>query len=138
MSLRTFLALLAGFMAGFAAAVSLQSAIDAGARSKAKRSAAEAASISLALEAYRSANGRYPKLGHTSTDLAVALVPGFLRATPSPDIDGQPFRILMDGDVVAVVSTGRNGIVVERGEVIAKGPAFPEIGVHLFRPLASR
>jgi hypothetical protein len=127
MSLRTFLALLAGFALGFGAAMLIVKLLYVAEQSKSVRSAADASTISHALETYRQANGRYPPIVRDVTQLTPALAPTYVRVVPSQDIYGTPYLVLMDGDVPAVISTGKNGFVFERGELIANGPAFPEL-----------
>ena len=134
MSLKTFLALLAGFALGLIAATSIHELLAAGERSKVKRSAADARTISDAIERYRQTNGRYPPIGRDLAQLAPALVPPYLKSLPARDVYGEPYLLLMDGSVPVVVSTGRNGFAFERGEMIAKGPAFPAMAPHPHAP----
>ena len=116
MSWRTLLALLLGLVVGFAASSSIQSLLDAGERSKVKRSAADAIAISRCLEAFRKDNGRYPPLGQSVGQVAGYLEPKYIRHLATKDSYGRPFVVLMDGSAAAVFSTGRNGFVVERGK----------------------
>jgi len=125
MNWRTWLALLIGVVLGFGASVSIQSLLDAGARSKAKRSVADAISISRALEAFRDGNGRYPPLDHDLSKLTKYLVPKYIQTLPARDAYDQPYLVVMDGSVPAIVSTGRNGFAIERGQVVAEGPVLP-------------
>src|SRR5687768_14819909 len=105
-----------GIVVGFAAATVLQSMLDAGARSKAKRTAGDCRSISIALEDYRKANGRYPPLDGNVEHLAPYLVPTYMRVLPKKDMAGQPLLVLMKGSTPAVISTGRYGIVAQSGD----------------------
>ena len=103
----------------------MQSLLDAGEKSKAKRSAADARAISTALEAFHENNGKYPPLDHRGiSQLTTYLVPRYMKGLPATDAYDCPYLFVMDGSVAAIVSTGRNGFVVERAQIVAKGPAL--------------
>lgn len=125
MSLKTLIALLIGITLGFAAAMSIQSLLAAGERSKVKRSAADAFAISRALETFRSPYGCYPPMAHDVGQLAAYLEPTYVRRLPVRDSYDSSYLVVMDGSVAAVVSTGRNGFVIERDKLVGEGPSFP-------------
>src|ERR1700686_4461827 len=125
MSWRTWVALPLGLVLGFATLSSIQSLLVAGERSKVKRSTADAIVISRCLEAFRENNGRYPRLDQTVGQLASYLEPKYIQHLPTKDAYDNPFVVVMDGSVAAIFSTGKNGFVVEREQVTAKGPVFP-------------
>jgi type II secretory pathway pseudopilin PulG len=116
MTAKTFIALVIGFMLGFMVAGALQEMIQAGARSKAMRTLADARTIAAALEDYRRAHGRYPPLNDGIAGLQPYLVPAYLRAFPTRDVYGHPYLLLMHGSRVLVVSTGKDGCAMTGGD----------------------
>lgn len=117
--------LLLGFVLGFASATAIQSLLDAGTRSKSKRTAADCRIISTALESYRMAEGQYPPLDGNVEHLARHLVPRYIKQLPTRDMDNQPYLVVLNGTRATVISTGKYGVAVEAGTVIRK--PFPEI-----------
>ena len=110
--------LLVGVVLGFASATAIESLLDAGARSKAKRKAADCATISTALEHYRTSNGRYPPLDGDIEHLVPYLVPRYVKQLPLRDVSGQPFLVVTNGSRVAVIATGKYAVVAEDGKLI--------------------
>ncbi len=111
------LTLVSGLVVGFFAAIAMQSLLDGFLRSHTKRSIADCRTISSALEAYRSANGRYPPLENGVEGLKAHLVPQHLRVLPERDSFNRPYLVFTNGPTAVVLSTGRYGVVVEGGRV---------------------
>lgn len=116
-----------GLLLGFLAAVMLQNLLTATVRSKAKRTVADARSISLALEKYRQEKGGYPPLDGRTESLSPYLVPTYLRRLPSVDSFGQPYVVCMRGETAAVVAAGQYGAIVEGGEVVSSAGWDPPL-----------
>ena len=117
MKAKLAIALVIGLVAGFFAAIAMQSLLDAFLGSHTKRSIADCRTISTALEAYRTKVGNYPPLEAGVEGLKEHLVPAYLRVLPERDAFDRPYLLLMKGTNVAVVSTGRYGVVVEAGRI---------------------
>jgi len=114
--MKTILAFIIGVALGFTSAVAVQSLLDAGARSKAKRTAADCRTISAALEQYRAVNGHYPPFDGAIEHLKPYLVPRYIRVLPTHDMSGQPLLVVLNGAEAAVVATGRYGCVIQAGK----------------------
>ena len=110
--------LLLGVILGFTLAIAAQSLLDAGARSKSKRTAADCRTISHALEQYRAANGHYPPIDGQIDHLIPYLVPQYLQQVPTRDMANQPFLVVLNGSEAAVISTGKYGVVVQAEKII--------------------
>jgi len=115
--MKIFGSLLLGIVLGFASATAVQSLLDAGARSKAKRTAADCRTISKALEQYRATTGHYPPLDGDVEHLVPFLVPRHLKQLPIRDMADQRFLVVMNGSRVAVIATGKYGVVAEQGKI---------------------
>jgi type II secretory pathway pseudopilin PulG len=117
MTVKPFLLLIAGVVIGVSLSQMIQSLIEAGHASKAKRSRGSALLLSNALERYRSEHGSYPPLA--GDDMAASLVPHYLRAVPT-DVDGRPYYVVMNGSTAAVVCVGRGGFIIQRGTFVSE------------------
>jgi type II secretory pathway pseudopilin PulG len=115
--MKIFGILFLGVVLGFASATTIQSLLDAGARSKTKRTAADCTTISTALEKYRATTGKYPPFDGDVKHLEPYLVPRYLKQLPVHDMSGQPFLVVMNGSRVAVIATGKYGVVAEQGKI---------------------
>jgi type II secretory pathway pseudopilin PulG len=115
--MKIFGTLLLGIVFGFGSATAVQSLLDAGARSKARRTAADCRTISTAIEQFRSTTGHYPPLDGDVEHLVPLLVPRYLQNLPTRDMAGQPFLVVMNGSRVAVIATGKYGAVAELGKI---------------------
>ena len=113
----TAFAFLLGLALGFAAAVAIASAVDAGKASKMKRSIGDARSLSIALERYRHVYGSYPSSRRDAGDLRLALVPKYLSGIPSNTLSGRPYVVLYEGPSPVVVGLGRGGFIVRNGSI---------------------
>jgi type II secretory pathway pseudopilin PulG len=122
MTARVWFALAIGLLLGFCAALTIQNLLEAGERSKNKRSFADARTISDAIEQFREVAGQYPPVTGDATKLKPYLEPTYLRAVPTHDIYDRPYLVMMDGAVAVVISTGRNGFAVGRRKML-QGPS---------------
>jgi len=121
MTTRVWLAFAIGLLLGFGAELTIQNLLNAGERSKNKRSLADASTISDALDRFRETTGSYPPIAGDAAKLKPYLEPTYLRSLPTRDIYDRPYLVATDGSIALIISTGRNGFAV-RGRRILLGP----------------
>jgi hypothetical protein len=123
---RSMILFAVGVVIGFACAIALVNAVEAGRASKTKRALGDARGISVALEQYKRRNGTYPPESRNANDLARWLAPQYLSGIPENFFTGGPYMIVHDDVGPIVVGLGRGGFAVRKGELIACKPYTSE------------
>ena len=122
MNWRVAVALTVGLIVGFVFASSVHELLDAKKRSWAKRTAADCAAISSALEQFRKENNHYPPLDGNVDHLVGYLIPKYAHQLPTRDMSNQPYLVVLNGPAAAVISVGRYGAAAQEGKLLRGGP----------------